>query len=328
MSAESAASLAFDFSSWASFRFSCSIVAWPSDNLACSLSFAISSSSALAIPSTSYFCLHMSASPRALFSCLARFSLAETSSSVLLQAVRHVLHVPELAEEGDSLLGLVVGHQLLFIQGGSQGRLRLHHQAGVGIELLDLTEEICVLASHSPFGRLKVAKVQVGLFDPLGQVVQGCDEGAMRLLSRGLGPGHLVCCCTDVPNFICNLPTIFDNLGLHLVQLVHLLGHLCDGVRLLLLEACKSRLVLNVALLQIFPQLGNFSLALLIQLHLSRSRATRLVQTIAETLHLPSKIRSLPLRLGPGLPLGLQLLLHFFDPALQLFDALLHLSNK
>ena len=83
-----------------------------------------------------------------------------------------------------------------------------------------------------------------------------------------------------------------------------------------------------MALLQIFPQLSNFSLALLIQLHLSRSRATRLVQAVAETLHLPSKIRSLPLRLGPGLPLGLQLLLELLNMGLVLLDGLLALSSQ
>merc|ERR1719339_514910 len=95
MSAESADSLAFDFSNWASLRLSCSIVAWPSDNLACSLSFAISSSSALAIPSTSYFCLHMSASPRALASCLARFSSLLLQAHLSIGNVMPIGHMPE-----------------------------------------------------------------------------------------------------------------------------------------------------------------------------------------------------------------------------------------
>merc|ERR1719381_322256 len=283
MSAESAASLAFDFSSWASLRLSCSIVAWPSDNLACSFCFGHTVNLVLLPP-------HVGVT-ESLVQLPCKILLGRDLLVVVLpQAVRHVLHVSELAKEGDPLLCLPVCDHFLLVQGRCQGRLGLHHQAGVGIELLDLAEEIRVLARHSPFGCFKVTEVQVCLFDPLGQLVQGLDEGAMRFLSRGLGPSHFICCCTHVPNFICNLTTVFDNLCFHLVQLVHLFRHLGNRIRLLLLEAGKSGFVLNVALLQVFPQLCNLSLSLFVQLHLSCSCSTGLVQAVSKTFHLPSKV--------------------------------------
>ena len=81
MCSSSADSLTLALSTWASLAFNCSIVPEASVRRAWSFILAISSSSALARPSLSYFCLHMSDSWQALFTCLIKLSLAEDSSS-------------------------------------------------------------------------------------------------------------------------------------------------------------------------------------------------------------------------------------------------------
>ena len=80
------------------------------------------------------------------------------------------------------------------------------------------------------------------------------------LISPDLRSCHLVRCCADIADFISNLAAVLCHpgelcfrsvskeiysLSLHLVQLVHLLGHLGDGVGLLLLQAHQGGVMLD-----------------------------------------------------------------------------------
>ena len=70
---------------------------------------------------------------------------------------------------------------------------------------------------------------------------------------------------------------------------------------------------------------ASFSLFLILrntEMHqiLCASKISYLVQPLAETLHLPSKVGSLALRLSASLPFGLELLLHLLNAALQLLQ--------
>ena len=105
---------------------------------------------------------------------------------VLLKAVCHMLHISVLAQQTDSLLGLVVSYGLHFIQGGYKSRLSLSHQAGIGGELLELAEQIGIFCRDSPLALLKVSQVQVHLFDLFGQVSQRRCQGPLRFLSGSL----------------------------------------------------------------------------------------------------------------------------------------------
>ena len=105
---------------------------------------------------------------------------------VLLNAVCHMLHISVLAQQTDSLLGLVVSYGLHFIQGGHKSRLSFSHQACIGSQLLELAEQISVFGRDSPLALLKVAEVEVHLFDLLGQVSQSCCQSPLRFLSGGL----------------------------------------------------------------------------------------------------------------------------------------------
>jgi len=115
---------------------------------------------------------------------------------------------------------------------------------------------------------------------------------------------------------------------LHLVQQVNLLRALSQGFGMLLPEADKGALVLDVRLLKVFPELGQHCLPLLVELDLSCRRASCLIQPVPQTFHLPDEVRPLPLCLCSCLPLSLKLLFHLLHTPLTLLDALLHLRNQ
>ena len=118
------------------------------------------------------------------------------------------------------------------------------------------------------------------------------------------------------------------NLVLHLVDLLNLLGHLSNGVLVLLLEADKSGLLLDVGLLELAAELGHLSLTLLVQLNLGRGGSSGLSEALSHVLKTASQVGPLALGLGASLPLGLQLLLELLDMGLVLLDALLDLGNQ
>ena len=72
-----------------------------------------------------------------------------------------------------------------------------------------------------------------------------------------LGSSNFVSGSTNIVDLVGDLSTVLGHLDLHLVQLVHLLGHLRDGVSLLLLQADQGGFVHDVRLLEVLPQLGN-----------------------------------------------------------------------
>ena len=66
------------------------------------------------------------------------------------------------------------------------------------------------------------------------------------------------------------------DLLLHLVELLDLLGHLRDGVHVLLLERGQRGLVLDGGLLEVATELGQLSLPLLVQLNLCKNKNDQL----------------------------------------------------
>ena len=118
------------------------------------------------------------------------------------------------------------------------------------------------------------------------------------------------------------------NLVLHLVELLNLLGHLSNGVLVLLLEADKSGLLLDVGLLEIAAELGHLSLTLLVQLNLGRGGSSGLSEALSHVLKTASQVGPLALGLSASLPLGLRLLLELLNMGLVLLDGLLALSSQ
>merc|ERR1719309_1730139 len=105
---------------------------------------------------------------------------------VLLQAIRHVLHVAELAQQAHPLLSLIVSDGLLLVKSRNKSRLGLGHQAGIGIELLQLAEKVGVLSGDPPLAGLEVTQVEVPLLDLLSQLIQSSSQGPLGLFGGSL----------------------------------------------------------------------------------------------------------------------------------------------
>merc|ERR1719211_267022 len=226
---------------------------------------------------------------------------------VVLHAGHLVLGIPELAEKGLPLLGLVVSNSPGLVQLVGEGELQLGEHVGRVLHLLQLAEEVSVLGSDLPLGSLHVVEGEGGLLDLLALVVEGAQEVPVRLLRSSLGPVDLVDGSTGIGDLAHDEGLVLLNLVLHLVELLNLLGHLSNGV------------LLDVGLLEIAAELGHLSLTLLVQLDLGRGGSRGLSETLSHVLKLASQVGPLALGLGASLPLGLQLLLGqpSIDPASQ-----------
>merc|ERR1719367_1170702 len=97
---------------------------------------------------------------------------------------------------------------------------------------------------------------------------------------------------------------------------------------LLPLQVGEDGLLLDVGLLDVLPELGNLGFPLLVELNLGGGGTAGLVKTLTKLVDLPGKVGPLPLGLGAGLALGLQLLLHGLNATLDLLDSLLGLGNQ
>uniref|UniRef100_A0A2M4DMR2 Uncharacterized protein n=1 Tax=Anopheles darlingi TaxID=43151 RepID=A0A2M4DMR2_ANODA len=148
------------------------------------------------------------------------------------------------------------------------------------------------------------------------------------LLLGGLFAGKLIATNTSIVQLSKQVSAIVFSLGLQFVQLIDLLGHLGDGIVVLLAQVSQSALMLDVGLLQIAAQLGQLSLTLLVQLNLGRGGTASLLQTLAQLLELTGQISALLLSLGASLTLGLDLLLQLLNASLQLLDLLLQLADQ
>merc|ERR1719392_463521 len=187
---------------------------------------------------------------------------------VVLHAGDLVLGVPELAEKGLPLLGLVVSNSPGLVQLVGEGELQLGEHVGRVLHLLQLAEEVRVLGSDLPLGSLHVVEGEGGLLDLLALIIEGAQEVPVRLLRSSLGPVDLVDGSTGIGDLAHDEGLVLLNLVLHLVELLNLLGHLSNGVLVFLLEAEEGGLLLDVGLLEIAAQLGHLSLTLLVQLDL------------------------------------------------------------
>merc|ERR1719510_802446 len=248
-------------------------------------------------------------------------------TDLLLVVVLHASHlmfsVPELAEEALPLLCLVIGNSPGLVQLVGEGELQLGEHVGRVLHLLQLAEKVSVLGGNLPLCSLHVVQGESGLLDLLALVVESAKEVPVGLLRSSLGPVDLVDGGTGIGDLAHNEGLVLLNLVLHLVELLNLLGHLSNGVLVLLLEADEGGLLLDVGLLEIAAQLGHLSLTLLVQLNLGRGGSRGLSETLSHVLKLASQVGPLALGLGASLPLGLQLLLELLDMGLVLLDALL-----
>merc|ERR1719445_2409249 len=247
---------------------------------------------------------------------------------VVLHASNLVLGIPVLAQKALPFLGLVVSDSAGLRQLVSQGDLQLGEHVGRVLQLLQLTEKIGVLSGQLPLATLHVSKSQISLLNLLAEVVEGALDVSQAFLGRGLAAVNLVSGGTSISNLVHDDSLVLLNLGLDLVELLNLLLHLGKGILVLLLQADNCGLLLDLGLLEVAPQLSHLSLPLLVELNLSAGGAAGLTKTLTKVLQLTGKVRPLPLSLGSALSLSLKLLLHTFDPGLDLLDGLLDLGHE
>jgi len=77
-----------------------------------------------------------------------------------------------------------------------------------------------------------------------------------------------------------SLSPVLLELLLSLVHLVELISQLSNSIGVLLAESTQLALVIHVSFLQITTELGEFSLTLLVDLNLSSSGTTLLIETL------------------------------------------------
>merc|ERR1719204_1592570 len=208
------------------------------------------------------------------------------------------------------------------------GSLLLGKDVQVVVKISNNAEEIGILTGNLVLGGGKVSRGKVGIVDLLVDGVQGLQHLLVGHVSRGLGPHHLISGSAGISDLVHDEHLVLLDLGLHLAKSVDLLGHLSSGVSLLPLKVGEDGLLLDVGLLHVLAQLVHLRLALLVKLHLGGGGAAGLVETLTKLVDLPGKVRPLSLGLGAGLALGLKLLLHGLDAALDLLDSLLGLGNQ
>merc|ERR1719167_46639 len=243
-------------------------------------------------------------------------------------SVKLVLEVPILAQKKSPLASLVVAQGLDIVELGGKGSLLLGKDVQVVVKVTNNAEKVRVLTSNLVLVGGKVSQSKVGIVNLLVDGVQGLQHLLVGHVSGGLSPHHLVSGSAGISNLVHDENLVLLNLGLHLAQGVDLLGHLSSGVSLLPLKVGEDGLLLDVGLLHVLAQLVHFRLPLLVELNLGRGGTAGLIQTLTKLVDLPSKVRPLSLGLGAGLALGLQLLLHGLDAALDLLDSLLGLGNQ
>merc|ERR1719394_35582 len=168
----------------------------------------------------------------------------------------------------------------------------------------------------------------VGLLNLLVEVIESSLKVSQVLLSRGLATVDLISGGASISNLVHDDSLVLLNLGLDLVQLLNLLLHLGVSILMLLLQSNNGGLLLDLGLLQVSSQLGDFSLSLLVELNLGAGCSTGLIETLTKVLQLTGEVRSLALSLGSALSLSLKFLLHLLNSGLNLLDGLLDLGNQ
>merc|ERR1712223_291462 len=252
--------------------------------------------------------------------------------SLLLQLalgqVHLVLEIPVLAQQEGALLGLSLGDLVHLVQLLGQGLPELPKHSVVVLQLFNAVEKLSIFNDSLLPRVVVVGEGEVSLLSPAGDVQPLLLQKPVLLLQGRLLVDHHVHGSTDLFDLEVLGMLLLLHLAAHLVQLVHLFSHLGSGIAVLLLQALDSRLVLDVGLFKVPPQLVDLSLALLVELNLGSSCSSSLIKSLAQVVKLSGKSASLLLRLAASLSLSLELLLGRLDPGLQLLDRLLRLRNN
>merc|ERR1712223_1898055 len=216
--------------------------------------------------------------------------------SLLLQLalgqVHLVLEVPILAQQEGSLLGRGLGDLVHLIQLLGQGLPELPKHSVVVLQLLNAVEKLSIFNDNLLSRVVVVGESEVSLLAPAGDVQPLLLQQSILLLQGRLLVGDHVHGSTDLFDLEILGMLLLLHLAAHLVQLVHLFRHLGSCIAVLLLQALDSRLVLDVGLFKVPPQLVDLSLALPVQLNLGSSCTSSLIKSLAQVVKLSGKCAS------------------------------------
>merc|ERR1719510_1883384 len=240
----------------------------------------------------------------------------------LAQILRLGVEVLELGEQGGAVTGLGIPQPLGVLQLGAQGDFVLGEGADGVLGLLDLAAEVLALDLQLLLGG-------VGLVEGARHLVQllvGLDNqalGHLAVLLDGRTVAHgLVEPRARLLEVALHAGLVLLGLGLVLVEAVDGLAHVGHGVVVLGAEGGKGSLVGDVGLVQLGLELGQLSLALLVELDLGRGVGADLLDATAEVLDVAGEDGAVLLGLGPVATLDVELLIELLQSSLQLLDLL------
>merc|ERR1719402_172955 len=235
-----------------------------------------------------------------------------------LCSIDFMLKIAEFAKEKRSFSGFIISQRFDFFKLSPERRLDLKKHVKVVVNISNNTKKISIFSSNFPLGSLKVTKSQVSLTNLLVNVIEVAQQAFVGLVRGGLCSHDFISGRSCIINFIQDVGFV----------LVNLLRHFLDSILVFSLQISHNRFLLNIGFLNVFTEFSNFSLSLLIELHLSMSSTSSLIKTLTKLLNFSSQIRSLPFSLGTGLAFCLKLFLHLFNTALEFLNVLLHFCNK
>merc|ERR1719454_1935931 len=194
--------------------------------------------------------------------------------------------------------------------------------------LLDVPGELAVVSGQPGPEGVELVELPGDLIELVLGLVELVLEVPGHLLVVELGLGDGLDVAGKVIDFHLHLGLFFLELLLDPLEVIDNLGEFADLVSLLLPQVGEGRLVRQVSLLEVPPELGHLSLPPLVELDLGSGGTGRLLKPLGQLLELPRDLGPLLLDLGPGSPLGLKLLLELLNPGLELLDLLLELSDQ
>merc|ERR1712061_409759 len=247
---------------------------------------------------------------------------------MLLYTIKLMFKILEFAEKGCPILGFTISNKTSFFQLSLKLDLQLGQHVSLVFKFLKLFQQVSIFCSNLPLVVLKVTESKTGLFNLLVGIIERSKQSLVRFLGRGLGSTNFISSSTNILDLMHELGFVLLNLSLHLGKLINLFRHLCNGILVFFLQANESSFLLDVSFFQIFPQFSNLGFSLLVELNLSMSCTSSLIEPLTKALKLLGKVGSLPFSFSSGLPFSFQLLFQFFYPRLNLLDGFLNLGDN
>merc|ERR1719322_452492 len=227
-----------------------------------------------------------------------------------------------LGEQSSTVSGLTISQSLGVLQLGGQRDLVLLEGGDGILALLNLSGQVLGL-------NLELLLGGISFIESSGKLIKlaiSLNNHALAHLDILLHVGSLshglLKTRFGLSKISLHTSLVLLRLGLLLVDGVNLLTQLAHAVVVLLSQSSQSSLMGNVGLFQVRLELGKFSFALLVQLHLESSVGASLLQPGANVLQVTGEKSSVLLSLGTVSTLNIDLLVKLINTDLEFLDLL------